>query len=483
MTNFERFGLSKNLNQALLDMDFNNPTPIQSQTIPLALEGKDILGSAQTGTGKTAAFCIPMVELLTRNTSMTALVMTPTRELARQVLNVVNQLIGKKSSIRSACLIGGEAMGKQLNQLRKGPRIIVGTPGRINDHLENKTLDLIDCGYLVLDETDRMLDMGFGIQINQTLSYLPSEKQTLLFSATLPVKIIKLSNKYLHKPERIAVESEKVLLTNIKHKIINIEHNKKYKELLSQLSDSNGSVLIFAKTKHGTQRIAKNLTNDGYKADALNGNLNQNKRDKVMNNFRLKKFKVLVATDIASRGLDVDHIEHVVNYDLPQVAEDYIHRIGRTGRAGSDGSATCFISPEEQPLWDQINYLLNPKTIKKPASINKNSRQSRKRSTTSNNTERRKSRSSRNFSKNSRARRSSKSNTNSIIKKTTTGNSSTRPSRKLRTKRTANSNSSTRPPRKLRTKRTTNKNTSSRARNRLGNERSRTLSLKQRSKR
>ncbi len=483
MTNFERFGLSKNLNRALLDMDFKNPTPIQSQAIPLALEGKDILGSAQTGTGKTAAFCIPMVELLTRNMNMTALVMTPTRELARQVLDVVNQLIGKKSSIRSACLIGGEAMGKQLNQLRKGPRIIVGTPGRINDHLESETLDLIDCRYLVLDETDRMLDMGFGRQIDQTLQYFPSEKQTLLFSATLPVKIIKLSNKYLYKPERIAVESEKVLLTNIKHEIINIDHNKKYKKLLTKLSDSNGSVLIFAKTKHGTQRIAKNLTNDGYKADALNGNLNQNKRDKVMNNFRLKKFRVLVATDIASRGLDVDHIEHVVNYDLPQVAEDYIHRIGRTGRAGSDGSATCFISPEEQPLWDQINYLLNPKTIKKPASINKNSRQSRKRSTTSNNTERRKSRSSRNFSKNSRARRSSKSNTNSIIKKTTTGNSSTRPSRKLRTKRTANSNSSTRPPRKLRTKRTTNKNTSSRARNRLGNERSRTLSLKQRSKR
>ena len=218
----------------------------------------------------------------------------------------------------------------------------------------------MDCGYLVLDETDRMLDMGFGIQIDQTLQYLPSEKQTLLFSATLPAKIMKLSNKYLYKPERIAIESEKVLLTNIKHDIINIDHNKKYKELLTQLSDRKGSVLIFAKTKHGTQRMAKNLTNDGFKADALNGNLNQNKRDKVMNNFRLKKFKVLVATDIASRGLDVDHIEHVVNYDLPQVAEDYIHRIGRTGRAGSDGSAVCFISPEEEPLWDQINYLLNP---------------------------------------------------------------------------------------------------------------------------
>ena len=483
MTNFERFGLSKNLNRALLDMDFKNPTPIQSQAIPLALEGKDILGSAQTGTGKTAAFCIPMVELLTRNMNMTALVMTPTRELARQVLDVVNQLIGKKSSIRSACLIGGEAMGKQLNQLRKGPRIIVGTPGRINDHLESETLDLIDCRYLVLDETDRMLDMGFGRQIDQTLQYFPSEKQTLLFSATLPVKIIKLSNKYLHKPERIAVESEKVLLTNIKHEIINIDHNKKYKKLLTKLSDSNGSVLIFAKTKHGTQRIAKNLTNDGYEADALNGNLNQNKRDKVMNNFRLKKFRVLVATDIASRGLDVNHIEHVVNYDLPQVAEDYIHRIGRTGRAGSNGSAICFISPEEQPLWDQINYLLNPKTAKKPSTINKNSRSSRKRNVTRDNSERSRHKSNKSFSKKLRPRRSSKSNINSTIKKTSDRSSLDRPSGKLRTKRSANGSTSTRPSGKFRTKRSANGNILSRVSNRSADRGGRTLTLKQRSKR
>ena len=465
MTNFERFGLSKNLNRALIDMDFKDPTPIQSQAIPLALEGKDILGSAQTGTGKTAAFCIPMVELLTRNTNMTALIMTPTRELARQVLDVVNQLIGKKSPIRSACLIGGEAMGKQLSQLRKGPRIIVGTPGRINDHLESETLDLMDCGYLVLDETDRMLDMGFGIQIDQTLQYLPSEKQTLLFSATLPAKIMKLSNKYLYKPERVAIESEKVLLTNIKHDIINIDHNKKYKELLAQLSDRNGSVLIFAKTKHGTQRMAKNLTNDGFKADALNGNLNQNKRDKVMNNFRLKKFKVLVATDIASRGLDVDHIEHVVNYDLPQVAEDYIHRIGRTGRAGNDGSAICFISPEEQPLWDQINYLLNPETVKKPSSTYKNSRSSRKRSTARDNTERPARKSNRSFSKSSGPRRSSKNKIDSKTRKSADGNTTARPSRNSRTRRSADGNSS------------------SRVSNRSGNRSSRTLSLKQRSKR
>ena len=459
MTNFQRFGLSKNLNQALIDIDFIDPTPIQSKTIPIALEGRDILGSAQTGTGKTAAFCIPMIELLTRDLDMTALIMTPTRELARQVLDVVNKLIGQKRSIRSACLIGGEAMGKQLNQLRKGPRIIVGTPGRINDHLENETLDLMDCGYLVLDETDRMLDMGFGIQIDQTLQYLPSEKQTLLFSATLPTNIMKLSNKYLYNPQRIAIESEKILLKNINHDVINIDHNKKYKELLLQLSDRKGSVLIFAKTKHGTQRMARNLTNDGFKADALNGNLNQNKRDKVMNNFRLKKFKILVATDIASRGLDVDHIEHVVNYDLPQVAEDYIHRIGRTGRAGSLGSAICFISPEEQPLWDQINYLLNPTTAKKPSSVNKKNISYKKKLNTKKRTEKETRKPRRSFSKSSGPRRSMEANKKSNSKKTL------RSSKKHRLKKSAKSNIKNGP-----TKRTRNR-------------KNRTLSLKQRSKR
>ena len=446
MNNFESLNLSENLNIALAKMEFSKPTPIQEQTIPLALQGKDILGSAQTGTGKTAAFCIPMIEILSKNENMTALIMTPTRELARQVLDVINQLMGNQSSLRAACLIGGEAMGKQLNQLRKGPRIIVGTPGRINDHLESETLDLMDFGYLVLDETDRMLDMGFGIQIDQTLQYLPSEKQTLLFSATLPSKIMQLSKKYLYNPERIAIESDQVLLTNINHEILNIDHNKKYVELLSQLGQREGSVLIFAKTKHGTQRMAKNLTNDGFKSDALNGNLNQNKRDKVMNNFRLKKFKVLVATDIASRGLDVEHIEHVVNYDLPQVAEDYVHRIGRTGRAGLKGSTICFISPEEQQLWDQIDYLLNPKTAKKPSGISKNSRSVRKRSNGQNQS----ARPSRSFSSSNGPRRSSQGNNKSKpfrgnSTRRVDGNTDSRPSRNGRPKRNSEGNNASKP--------------------------------------
>ena len=452
MNNFESLNLSENLNLALAKMNFSKPTPIQAQTIPFALQSKDILGSAQTGTGKTAAFCIPMVDILSKNENMTALIMTPTRELARQVLDVVNELIGYESSLRTACLIGGEAMGKQLNQLRKGPRIIVGTPGRINDHLERETLDLMDCGYLVLDETDRMLDMGFGVQIDQTLQYMPSERQTLLFSATLPAKIMQLSKKYLHNPERIAIESDEVLLTNISHDILNIDHNKKYVELLKQLSQRDGSVLIFAKTKHGTQRMAKNLTNDGFKADALNGNLNQNKRDKVMSNFRSKKFKVLVATDIASRGLDVDHIEHVINYDLPQVAEDYVHRIGRTGRAGSKGSTICFISPEEQLLWDQIDYLLNPKTAKKPSGSNKNSRSVRKRS----GGQHQSSRSGRSFSTSNGPRRSNGT------RRSSEGNTDSRPSRSSGPRRSANGNTDSRPSRSSGPRRSANGNTDSR---------------------
>ncbi len=400
MNNFESFGLSQKMNNALVDMKFTTPTPIQQKAIPIVLNGFDILGSAQTGTGKTAAFCIPIIEMLAKDEKSIALIMMPTRELARQVIDVVNQLTNNGDKIKSTCLIGGEAMRIQTKQLSNYPRIIVGTPGRINDHLENKKVNLKNCIYVVLDETDRMLDMGFGKQIDQIFSYLPEKKQTLLFSATLPNKIIQLSKKYLSDPERVAIKSDNVLLTNIEHDNLNIDHNKKYKELLNQLAKREGSVLIFTKTKFGTQRMAKKLCEDGFEADALHGNLNQNKRDRVMSDFRLKKFKVLVATDIASRGLDVDHIEHVVNYDLPQVAEDYIHRIGRTGRAGSKGSTICFVSPEEQSLWDEIYYLLNPNTAKKPKK-NTNSRAARKRNSE---TSKRK-KTVRSFSKNSGPRR------------------------------------------------------------------------------
>lgn len=360
MKNFEGFGLSPALNKSLSAMEYTKPTPIQEQAIPLALEGHDIMGSAQTGTGKTAAFAIPLVEKLLTNPHGSALVLTPTRELGKQIMDIMHQLLGPKSRIKTAFIIGGEAMGKQINQLRARPRLIVGTPGRINDHLERGTMMLNDTDFLVLDETDRMLDMGFTVQLDRIFKHMPAKRQTLMFSATLPKNILTLSDKYMNDPKRVSVGEVNVVAKNIKQEVIRIEQDKKYTELMSQLHDRNGSVVVFVKTKYGADKMAKNLRRDGFTSEALHGDLRQNKRDKVMQNFRKMNFRVLVATDIAARGLDVPHIEHVINYDLPQVAEDFIHRMGRTARAGAQGSAISFVSNKDGRKWHAIERLLNP---------------------------------------------------------------------------------------------------------------------------
>jgi superfamily II DNA/RNA helicase len=360
MTNFEGFSLSQHLKNSLARMNFVIPTPIQIKSIPLALEGKDILGSAQTGTGKTAAFSIPLIELLSRSKQGSALILTPTRELANQVMEVVIQLLGKNNPIKAACLIGGESMYKQLGQLRSHPRIIVGTPGRINDHLDRKSLKLNDTGFLVLDETDRMLDMGFGIQIDRIVKFLPAKRQTLMFSATLPEQIVRLSAKYLRNPERVSTGATNVPSINIKQEVIHLQQEQKYNELIKQLQERTGSVLVFVKTKHNSKNLAAKLCKERFKADALHGNLRQSKRNTVMSAFRNKKFTILVATDIAARGLDVPHIEHVINYDLPQVAEDYIHRMGRTARAGAVGSSLSFVTNSDREKWNAIERLLDP---------------------------------------------------------------------------------------------------------------------------
>lgn len=360
MSDFSQFGLPAQLNTALERMKYTTPTPIQQQAIPLALKGHDILGSAQTGTGKTAAFGIPLVARILNNPRGNAIVLTPTRELASQVMEVITQLLGQRSFVQAVLLIGGDSMHKQTAQLRMRPRIIVGTPGRINDHLERGNLILHDTNFLVLDETDRMLDMGFGIQIDRIVKFLPQTRQTLMFSATLPPEIVKMSAKYLKSPERIAVGAVNAPIVKIQQEIIHVSDSGKYDELNKQIAARSGSIIVFVKTKRGADRLSERLNKQGNKTDTIHGDLHQRKREKVIQGFRDMKFRILVATDIAARGLDIPHIEHVINYDLPQCPEDYIHRIGRTARNGSEGSAVCFISPDDGLKWRAIHRLLNP---------------------------------------------------------------------------------------------------------------------------
>lgn len=360
MTNFASFNLPSGLVASLSQMHFKAPTPIQEKAIPIALEGRDILGSAQTGTGKTAAFSIPLITHLLNNAQGAALILTPTRELAMQVDSTIQQMLGHSSGIKTALLIGGKPMFTQFSQLKNRPRIIVGTPGRVNDHLKRGTLKLHNTTFLVLDETDRMLDMGFSIQLETIFVQLPQKRQTLMFSATLPANIIKLSGKYMNQPERISVGSTTSPAAKIHQETIFTTDTEKYSHLLTQLEQRQGSILIFVKTKFGAERLAQRLTRDGHEADAIHGDLKQSRRDRVIKDFRNQKYRILVATDIAARGLDIPHIEHVINHDLPQCPEDYIHRIGRTARAGATGSAICFISPADRKKWQAIHKLINP---------------------------------------------------------------------------------------------------------------------------
>ncbi|MDA9163450.1 DEAD/DEAH box helicase [Rickettsiaceae bacterium] len=360
MKNFNEIGLPEALVHRLEHIGFTTPTPVQAESIPHALEGKDVLGSAQTGTGKTGAFGIPLVNHLLTTTKGTSLVLLPTRELALQVMKALQQFIGK-SKIATSLLIGGEDMRGQFRQLKANPRLIVGTPGRINDHLNRGTLKLGNTDFMVLDEVDRMLDMGFGIQLDEIAKHLKSVKrQTLMFSATLPTNIQKLSNKYLTDPVRISVGSTTAPATKIKQENVKVSDSEKYPRLLDEINSRKGSIIVFIKTKHGADALAKKLRKEGHKADALHGDLRQNKRTRVIESYRKQNFRVLIATDVAARGLDIPHIAHVINHDLPQCPEDYIHRIGRTARAGAEGEALNFLSPSDGAKWRAIQRLINP---------------------------------------------------------------------------------------------------------------------------
>jgi ATP-dependent RNA helicase DeaD len=360
MTDFSGFGLPAALLEVLTRMQYTTPTPIQLEALPPALEGRDILGSAQTGTGKTAAFAIPLITKLLSTPRGSALVLTPTRELATQVMSVIRKMLGERSTIQTALLIGGESMGPQFSQLRSRPRLIIGTPGRINDHLGRGTLMLHDTSFLVLDETDRMLDMGFSVQLDQIAKFLPKTRQTLMFSATMPHNIQKLSEKYLTNPVRIKMGESTAPAANISHEIVHTGEANKYDMLIKELDARQGSIIVFVKTKRGAERLSIRLNKQNHSSDAIHGDLKQSKRDRVIAAFREKKYRIMVATDVAARGLDIPHIEHVINFDLPHAPEDYIHRIGRTARAGAQGSALSLISPEDAGKWRAINNLMNP---------------------------------------------------------------------------------------------------------------------------
>ncbi len=340
------------LQKALKRMLITAPTPVQARAIPPALEGKDVLATAQTGTGKTFAFLLPMIVYLLKNPAENALILSPTRELAEQTREELEKLLDEEHPLQTALIIGGDNIHKQYADLRKHPRVIIATPGRLIDHIGRRSVNLTATRFLVLDETDRMLDMGFIEDMRRVVALLVSKRQTLLFSATLPKEIITLAHEFLTAPVRVKVGETVVAGAQVLQEVVYLDIREKLPQLLHELNTRSGSVLVFTKTKHGAERLAKELKRYGQKANALHGELRQNRRRQVLAFFKDATVRVLVATDLAARGLDVTHIEHVINYDLPQCAEDYIHRIGRTGRAGAVGSAISFVTEPEK--WEEI---------------------------------------------------------------------------------------------------------------------------------
>jgi ATP-dependent RNA helicase RhlE len=334
---------------ALRAADYRVPTPVQAATIAPALAGRDVIGAAQTGTGKTAAFVIPLVERLRAgqcgDARATALILAPTRELAEQTFGWAQRL---GSGLRSALIVGGVAYGPQMSAIRGRPSIIVATPGRLVDHLDRRTLTLQDVRILVLDEADRMLDMGFKPQLDRIMGGLPARRQTLLFSATMPPHLGALARMHLHDPVRAAVGRQALPPTRATQDVYLVDSGNKTPLLLSVITANAGNVLVFARTKHRTDRVTRSLCAAGHAAQRLHSNRSQSQRREALEGFRRGRYRILVATDVAARGIDVAGIGRVINYDLPQTAEDYVHRVGRTARAEAAGHASSFAAPEER---------------------------------------------------------------------------------------------------------------------------------------
>ncbi|MEA1961880.1 MAG: DEAD/DEAH box helicase [Bacillota bacterium] len=344
---FNNMGLKAELLQMIEKKGFEEPTPIQIQSIPPALEGKDVMGQAQTGTGKTAAFGIPMLNKIEAGQGVQALVVCPTRELAVQVAQEINSL-GTKMRIRALPVYGGQSIEVQLRGLRQKPEIIVGTPGRLMDHMNRRTIKLNDLDFVVLDEADEMLDMGFLPDIEKILASCPEERQTFLFSATLEPEIRKLGCEFMNNPEAILIEPEIVTVPLITQYYYEVNPRQKVETICRVIDVDRPLVsLIFCRTKKGADELTRVLNSRGYAADALHGDMSQRERDSVMDRFRRGKVHILVATDIAARGLDVEMVSHVFNYDIPEDPDSYVHRIGRTGRAGKTGTAIMLVEPRQ----------------------------------------------------------------------------------------------------------------------------------------
>ena len=361
---FDSLGLSAELLRAVAEQGYSDPTPVQRQAIPVILEGRDILAGAQTGTGKTAGFTLPLLQRLSAEKPVgsgrpvRALILTPTRELAAQVGASVKDY-GRHLPLRSTVIFGGVGINPQISELRRGVDILIATPGRLLDHMNQRTVDLSRVEILVLDEADRMLDMGFIHDIRKVLAVLPAKRQTLLFSATFSDEIRTLADKLLNSPVPIDVARRNTAVESVTQMVYPVDRVRK-RELLSHLIkiEEWSQVLVFTRTKHGANRLAQQLEDDGIQSAAIHGNKSQTARTKALADFKQGKVRVLVATDIAARGIDIDQLPHVVNYELPNVAEDYVHRIGRTGRAGNSGEAVSLVCIDETGLLQGIERLL-----------------------------------------------------------------------------------------------------------------------------
>ena len=373
---FTDYNLQASILKDVAELGFQQPTPIQAQCLPPALKGKDVIGLAQTGTGKTAAFGLPIIQRVAQKMEMSALILAPTRELVQQLASALRQL-GKSSGLRVAVVVGGIPIKEDYKALRNWPNVLVATPGRLIDHIHSRTVGLSEIEVLAVDEADRMYDMGFMPQIKQIIEVLPRERQTLMFTATMPAEVEKLVRRHMHAPVRIKVGAT-APPARAEQKLYHVQEPDKMPLLLNLLSRSGGRVLVFARTRRKVERLARTVAARRHRVARLHGDRNQSQRDTAMAGYRSGKYPILIATDIAARGIDVADIEHVINYDFPGSANDYIHRIGRTARVAASGLATSFVTPTDRSCLSQVEKVISAKLS--PAPVGSHTRNKRSRS-------------------------------------------------------------------------------------------------------